>query len=223
MKKILYLSLLCIIALFYSCDDKETEDISRITYYPLLEMAGDEIVVLNIGDTFVDAGVTALVGGESAEVIIDGSVNTSVAGIYALVYSAYNEEGFSASVLRQVIVQDIASVTGTDLTGTYKRTMYGSSPGGGFSQWVATDAAGVYKVNDVGGVDSDSYEYDLVVYQVSADKIVMPVQANERGGTIFASSTTSGSEPDVIAYNAGYIWSVKGSGYGTNLRTFEKQ
>ncbi|WP_164977397.1 immunoglobulin-like domain-containing protein [Ancylomarina salipaludis] len=215
--------MLCIIALFSSCDDKGTEDISRITYYPLLEMAGEEIVVLNVGDTFTDAGVTALVGGESAEVTIDGSVDASVAGIYALVYTAYNEDGFSASVLRQVIVQDLASIAGTDLTGSYKRTMYGPNAGGGYSEWVATGAAGVYKVNDVGGVDSGSYEYDLVVYQVANDKIVMPVQVNKRGGTIFASSTKSGSAPDVIAYNAGYIWSVKGSGYGTNLRTFEKQ
>ena len=215
--------MLSIIALFSSCDDKETEDISRVTYYPLLEMAGEEIVVLDMGSTFTDAGVTALVGGEDAEVTIDGSVDTSVPGIYALTYSAYNEDGFSASILRQVIVQDLASIAGTDLTGTYKRTYYGSPKNGGFSEWVATGAAGVYSVNDVGGVDSGSYEYDLVVYQVAADKIVMPVQANVKGGTIFASSTKAGSKPDVITYNAGYIWSVKGSGYGTNPRTFEKQ
>ncbi|MGZ2370242.1 DUF5011 domain-containing protein [Ancylomarina sp. YFZ004] len=223
MKKILYLSMLSIIALFSSCDDKGTEDISRITYYPLLEMAGEEIVVLNVGDAYTDAGVSALVGGESAEVTIDGTVDASVAGIYSIHYSAYNEDGFSASVLRQVIVQDLASIAGTDLTGSYKRTFYGSPKNGGFSEWVATGAAGVYNVNDVGGVDSGSYEYDLVVYQVAADKIVMPVQANAKGGTIFASSAKSGSAPDVISFNAGYIWSLKGSGYGTNPRTFEKQ
>ena len=224
MKRLLYIPIFLLITLFTSCDDNETEGISRITYYPILTMSGDEIVVLNIGDTYTEAGASAKTGEDEVEVIVDGTVNTAEAGIYAIEYSAFNEDGFSAVALRQVIVQDLASIAGTDLSGTYKRTYYGGPKNGGYSEWVAGDVTGVYKVNDVGGVDGEGYEYDLSVYQVAADKFVMPVQPNEIGGTIFASSTAGGSSPDVIDMTAtGYIWSVKGSGYGANPRTFEKQ
>ncbi|WP_461641730.1 immunoglobulin-like domain-containing protein [Labilibaculum euxinus] len=225
MKRLLYIPIfLLFITLFSACDDKETEGISRVTFFPILTMSGDEIIVLNVGDTYTEAGVTATTGENEIDVTIDGNVNATVPGIYQINYVAFNEDGFSATALRQVIVQDLASIAGTDFTGTYKRTFYGTPKNGGFSEWVAGDVAGLYKVNDVGGVDGAGYEYDLTVYQVAADKFVMPVQPNEIGGTIFASSTAGGSSPDVIDMTAtGYIWSVKGAGYGTNPRTFEKQ
>ena len=55
--------------------------------------------------------------------------------------------------------------------------------------------------------------------------VVFPVQPSDLGGTIFASSTGGGTIPDLIEMsNEGvYIWSVKGAGYGTNPRTFERQ
>ena len=225
MKKINYIiGILLLVVLCISCD-KDSENISFQTDYPVLTMTGDALIVINKGDDYSEPGIVAMIGEEETEVVTVGSVDANIPNIYKIDYSAVNADGFSAFATRYVIVMDPGTTAGNDFTGTYERTFYGSPRSGTYSDWVLTSTPGVYTVNDVGGVDNPDYEYDVTVYNVTGNMVVFPVQPSDLGGTIFASSTGGGTIPDLIEMsNEGvYIWSVKGAGYGTNPRTFERQ
>ena len=130
--------------------------------------------------------------------------------------------GYGLIAFEHVNKIDKAAVAGTDLTGQYERTFYGKPRSGTFSDWTKVNDW-TYTVKDPGGVNSGDYGFDITVYLVDATHIVVPIQTNPLGGTIFCSSTKGGVAPDAIEHTGvKYIWSVKGAGFGTNPRTFEK-
>jgi hypothetical protein len=90
-----------------SCD-KDTEGLTRITYYAELTLEGDATMYVDKGSTFTDPGYTATMNGEdvSDQVQVNSNVNTAKSGVYTITYVIYNEDGFSSSASRQVIVLD---------------------------------------------------------------------------------------------------------------------
>jgi hypothetical protein len=127
---LIFISLL----LLFSCD-KETEGISRITYYVDLELKGEPVEFVSLGGTYIEPGWTALQEGEdvSDKVTVTGNVNTSSAGLYTLNYLVNNADGYPKTASRQIVVSD---PTPSPLeSGFYKvskasnRTSYGSGPG----------------------------------------------------------------------------------------------
>lgn len=149
MKKIIYsLMVCCGLVAFASCEKKvTTEDPSTITYYVSFEMNGDETMLVPINSTFTDPGVAATENGADVQskVVVsitdpDGapvaSIPTNTAGLYYINYSAVNNDGFSASIDRTVIVYDpavTASIEGTYVT-DLDLTMYN---GYSFNTWIA--------------------------------------------------------------------------------------
>lgn len=91
-----------------SCEDKETEGLSRFTYYPLLEIEGDGYMVIDKGSNFQDPGFTATLNGEdvSDQVTVNSNLDTSKSGIYTIVYSIKNADGIAANARRTVVVLD---------------------------------------------------------------------------------------------------------------------
>ena len=75
---------------------------------------------------------------QPADVTTTGSVNTSVPGVYDLTYTAKNDQGYTASEWRTVVVIG-DDVSGNDFSGTYIRT----NPTGVNSTWTKV-ADGVY-------------------------------------------------------------------------------
>lgn len=110
MKRILYSCLLlCSLTVgFTSCDDETSQDNSKITYYPEISLKGDAYTAIPVGQAYQEAGCAAEIGGNdvSSDVKVNGSVDTSKPGIYTLTYLSTNEDGFSASATRQVVVYD---------------------------------------------------------------------------------------------------------------------
>lgn len=107
-KNIIYLMFVALFAItLTSCDDS-SEGLTRITYYPVLTLNGDEVMHADKGSTFTDPGCSAELNGEdvSADVKVSGTVNTAKSGVYTLTYSVANADGFSASAQRTVIVTD---------------------------------------------------------------------------------------------------------------------
>lgn len=107
---------------FSSCnDDKDQLTDSRITYYPVLTMQGDDFVQVPIGTTYSDAGCKATLHGEdfSSKIITTGinTIDVNKAGLYYITYTAVNPDGYSVSARRTVAVCD-PSIT-TDISGTY--------------------------------------------------------------------------------------------------------
>jgi len=82
------------------------------TTAPVITLLGSNPVDLNVGDTYVEPGATALDetdGDVSSNIVIDNSaVNTAVAGSYAITYNVTDASGNAASeVLRYINVIDI--------------------------------------------------------------------------------------------------------------------
>ena len=107
MKNIIYSILVCLPFVFGACD-KSTDDTSKVTYFVTLEREGDEKIVLEKGQPFVEPGYYAEMNGEdiTESVQIKGSVDVNTPGIYNLVYAAYNEDGFAKTFTRTVYVAD---------------------------------------------------------------------------------------------------------------------
>lgn len=142
---------------FSSCNDDNDElTDSRLTYYPVLEMAGDEVVEVPIGTTYVEAGCTATINGEDVPVEISGDVDSSTPGIYYVTYTATNSDGFSKSVERTVAVCD-PSIT-TDISGAKvlqngSHRNYGGTITGfdGYTVKITKAAPGIFYVDDMLG------------------------------------------------------------------------
>ncbi len=121
MKKLVYSLLLVVAAVFTSCHEVTTEDTSYITYYVTFDLDGGSTYIHPVGTEFVDPGYTAMEGTEdvTANVVVSGSVDSDVMGVYTLTYSAVNSDGYSASTSRTVVVYD-ENYAGPDVaTGTY--------------------------------------------------------------------------------------------------------
>ncbi len=134
MKKILiilYLMLTPILLVLTSCErEKETEGISRITYFPEFKMTGDEVIFLNKGENFVDPGVKAF------ENNVEISVKTSISGDYfpasaidvnmpnkyIINYLATNKDGFDGTISRIVYVVSTGNLV-DNIEGLYISTV----------------------------------------------------------------------------------------------------
>jgi len=167
MKNIKYLAIVTLLALSLASCDKETEGLTDLTYYPVITLEGGD-VLLGIGDTYVDPGYSADLGGEdvTSQVVVTNNIDPSSIGLYQVNYTVTNSDGFSASATRNVIVYDpsvnvyIGGEYETDMTAT----LYGTA-GRTFADYAAgygnTDqcvgiiwteiAPGFYYVNDLFG------------------------------------------------------------------------
>jgi hypothetical protein len=185
--------------------------ISKVTYFPILTMKGDNIMVVEKGGTFTDPGVTAKAGESDVPVTSTGTVNTSTPGVYTINYSATNKDGFSASLRRTVAVYSTAAdAAAHDLSGNYARTSNGS-----VASWTKL-APGVYKVFNPGGAPGTNLT--VIVFNPSGYDIFIPEQVSSDG-----SITSSSNESYTNGSPAQYSWKVINPGYGTGQRTFIKQ
>lgn len=118
-KNILYTMLFAMVALLVtSCGDKESEGLSRITYYPTIDLEGGSYIVWNKGTAWQEPGYISFMNGEdvTSEVTISGTPDVNKSGIYTLTYTTKkNEDGFDASASRTVVVLDPNS----DIEGFY--------------------------------------------------------------------------------------------------------
>ena len=74
---------------------------------PVISVNGDD-VTLSVGDEYNDAGATAIDDRDGVvEVIVTGSVDTSVAGEYTILYTATDAAGNTAEASRTITVGDI--------------------------------------------------------------------------------------------------------------------
>lgn len=154
MKKILLYSLALCLTTFglTSCNDDEDQYTdSRVTYYVSLEMQGDEVVYVNLGDTYTDAGCKAFSNGEdvSSQVVTSSDVNTSELGVYHVNYKAVNKDGFSSTATRTVYVG--TPLTGVVSNGTYRLRGETTTPYSGYELFILSNNKDTYFVEDLLG------------------------------------------------------------------------
>ncbi|HEY6502991.1 MAG TPA: DUF5011 domain-containing protein [Chitinophagaceae bacterium] len=215
--KILMLSLLLLP--FAGCEKTETFNNtadrvghSRVIFFPIVTLKGDRYMVVPVGGTFTDPGVTAKVGDADVPSTTSGTVNTSAPGVYTLVYTALNSDGFAATAIRTVAVYSTdASAAANDLSGNYLRAATGIT-----STWIKM-APGVYQVINPGGAAAGA-SLVAIVFNATGFTVDMPTQVTSDGLT---SSTTS--EVYTNGSPSSYSWIFLNPGYGTGVRTFVKQ
>ena len=134
-----------------SCSKDQHTD-TRVTNYIVLTINGDQVVYVNAGDTYVDAGCKAEAAGQdvSDKVVTTNPVDTKVIGPYTVTYKATNEDGFSSSANRYVYVGE--PLVGTVSPGSYRQNSAGTiTKWSGYDIDMLTDGNGKYWVEDLLG------------------------------------------------------------------------
>jgi hypothetical protein len=86
-------------------DSSAKKDDGSCVYNPIITLNGSAAVTVNLGDAYVELGATASsAGGETVQVTVDNSsVNTAVAGVYTVTYTA-EYKGDATTATRTVTV-----------------------------------------------------------------------------------------------------------------------
>jgi hypothetical protein len=220
MKKILIFSFIAL-GFLASCNKPDLIDndkqvgISKITYYPIMTVKGAAFMSIAKGTAFSDPGVSAVAGTATVPVTTAGTVDATTAGVYTLTYTAVNVDGFSVSSSRIVCVYD-ATAAANDFSGNYARSTNGS-----VAVWTKV-APGMYTVFNPGGAPGTNLT--IHVFNPTGFILRVPSQVSS-DGSITSCTTPSGGAN--ITYNPGppaqYVWIVLNPGYGTGVRTFNKQ
>jgi len=212
MKKLLYLSMLAIIALFSSCDDLATEDISRITEYAVITPEGGDIVYVEKGSSYTPAATSS--GGE--EVRIKNDVDVDQPSIYSVVFTATNADGFDASKIQTVVVYEEDDV----LAGVYDAIRVGKNGGlvliysNGDGTYSCTDLIGAYYEYGKGygsRYSSPSSKMEITGSVITSD----PGAATPWGPWGISNGVKTG---DVLTWRVELI----GDGFGFNVQLTKK-
>jgi len=206
MKKTIISLLLITGGIFTSCEDTSTENVSRVTTYPIVTINGDKTLVLTQGDSFTDEGAVALAGAEELEITSDGTVDTATPGVYKVNYNASNADGFTASQTRTVIVLSSAP-SAFNLEGTFLRS--------GNENHVLRISDRVYTSDNAGGIAPPTTPLEVTFYNIDDEHLYIPPQ------------TTNGidveSEDGTLVSNNRFTWVLIASGvYGTAVRNFTR-
>jgi hypothetical protein len=127
------LGLMAVILAFTSCST-EDEISSTVTEYPIITVNGDATIFVDEGEAFTDPGAVATIGEEEVPLdiryvgryrgnVYTGTLDTSVADIYTAEYSAVNEDGFTGTATRQIIVANTGDLVNS-IEGVYTSTVF---------------------------------------------------------------------------------------------------
>lgn len=155
--KIFYYVLLIVsIMTLGSCDDKSTEGLTRITYYPTITLNEGSKVIVEKGTTYKEPGYVSTLNGEdvSGKVTVSGSVDTAKSGVYKLTYTTVkNDDGFSSTATRTVVVLNTKSpiegfyTVSSDSYRTYNKAT--ATFGKNYEFLIVDNLDGTYDVSDM--------------------------------------------------------------------------
>jgi hypothetical protein len=200
-----------------SCKKITTDKVSKVVKvsYPMITLKGDSVVSIPVGGSYSDPGAVLtddITGSKSDITATTSDLNTKEPGLYFMVYTATNSNGFQTTVERPIAVTSVPA--SWDLSGTYARTSNGAE------SHVSKVAPGLYYVDNVGGVLPPS-DAILPVYMVNLDDstIAIPEQnvPNNYG-------TISVEDPHLmLGTDTSFSYVVINPGFGTAVRKFVKQ
>ncbi len=180
-KKLLSMMTLVLAVVALTGCDKDSEGLSRITYYAVLELNGSANMTTQLGSDFNDPGCKATMAGEdvSDQVVTSGNVNTNQLGFYKLNYQVVNEDGFAASASRTVAVVDKNNFA----SAYFAESQYGTRHYYNAPVTITKAGADTYIIDDLaGGFYSygrypgyDAYGYDFfceAVIKLNADNSI---------------------------------------------------
>lgn len=220
MKHIFKIALVCLMILTFSCNKETIVDtptqvgISKVAYYPSIQINGPKFVALTEGNAYDDPGATAMLNGDTTTYTTSMAITaTTPAAVYTINYTATSPDGSNSD--QRIVVVVPASVVSdpviiaNDYSGVYLRAATGVT-----STWTKL-STGVYTVENPGG--STGVGLLVVATNYSANNIQIPTQNSPYFGGIVSSSATTYDPPGT------YTWIYFAPGYGTGPRTFAKQ
>lgn len=181
MKKISFI-LLSLGSFLFSCNKEDIHNtadkvgISKVTHYATIVLNGSNVISLVKGDEFTDPGAKATAGDKDIPVVTSGSVDNNTVGLYVLTYTATNDDGFSSSATRTVVVIPSDEMPGVDLSGSYNAVPVGSTPG---PATISKAAAGVYYTTNCWGNSGAVIPAYFICIDGSA--ITIPLQGSPYG------------------------------------------
>lgn len=116
-----------------SCEKNvDTDNISKITFYPTFVMTGDDFQIITLGTPYSDPGIAATENGQDLPVTTSvvgtiqsysgSAVNPDLANEYLINYSATNSDGFQGTASRTVWVVKTGDLV-TSIEGLYTSTV----------------------------------------------------------------------------------------------------
>ncbi|MBK9221340.1 MAG: DUF5011 domain-containing protein [Saprospiraceae bacterium] len=195
--------------LLSSCEEETTDNVSRITYFPIITLTGQQWNTVKQGGSWTDPGAKAFEGESEITLAVGGDqVDTNVPGVYTITYTAVNKDGYSATEYRYIGV--IApEVEGVDMSGQYKR-----NAGALGVSTVKKISDNFYSSDNVGGVAAPGPATTVYFYHYQTKKLGVPLQLV--AGSPFYCDMTN------FELGVKYSWRVINSGYGPAVRTFVK-
>lgn len=212
---------------------------STVTVYPIITIEGGE-VMLHEGDTYTDPGAVATIGDEEVPLDItfvgryrnntyNGTLDTSKADIYLQQYTATNDDGFSATETREVIVANTGDLVNS-IEGLYTSTVFRNgvqgSPASAYTDIeyiiIWKNADGSYGISDTFGgwylfgraiPLSETPGGVIVANDISANDFSFPGTQTNRyfGGSAQLTGMTVDPDTKTIIYTA--VWNVSGTTY----------
>lgn len=209
--KLVFLALNTFAIFFFTSCEKETDNVSKVTFYPKMTLLGSKYVSIISPGPYVEAGATATENGAPINVTIEGTVDVNTPGLYTLRYIATNSDGYSGSLERYVAVT-AQDVSGFDLSGTYKRTSNNAL------NKLTKLANGLYQMDNVGGVlPPSALILPVLMVHTSATTIKVDPQVVAVGGELDCIQETI--TPNLTQFS--YV--VIHPNFGVAVRTFVKQ
>lgn len=147
MKKYILILIASALALFAVSCKKESAGVTKITYYPVFELKGDNPLVVTVGSTFTDPGFTATLEGADItnQATVDSNVDASQMGVYEVSYSATNKDGYSYTATRTVIVANPGNIDNVYIS----ETSMGTRSYSGCITVITKETDGSYIIDDL--------------------------------------------------------------------------
>lgn len=213
MKSYIVYAFVALAVFLHGCDETDSEGLSRLTYYAVITLEGEQWNSIPVGGSWTDPGAKATEDGVEIDLVISGDeVDTSTPGVYTIEYSAVNKDGYASSEYRYIGVIDPNALP-FDLTGKYKRSA------GEFGISDVKKVEGIqnlYVTDNVGGVKAPSEATTVRFYHYAKGEVAAPYQV------VFGSPFNT--EDGKIIEGQYYEWKVINATYNaTVVRHFDKQ
>ena len=189
--KLLSISLLFVSFFLTGC--KDTFQASRPSYWPLIKINGDALMVQMVGDPFVDPSAVVTIGGTPVPFDTDNPVDPDAPGVYVITYSAANSDGVTASAQRTVVILPGAVTNDVDyIEGDYETSPMAGNPAVDDCK-IEKIAPGVYHMGNLWGSGSLAL---IPGYFFCLDGVTLTVP-NQNGGAANIESVSPGVYDDV--------------------------
>jgi hypothetical protein len=194
---------LLVVTLLFSGCAKDKNEPSKVTFWPILTVTGDKLVIITEGDVYTDAGAVATSNGVPIDVKVTNQVDASTAGVYPVKYEAFNDDGIPAIDSRTIIVLPAATtlIDGDHIVGDFTLSAP-ARPSPVPSMSVTKLATGLYKISNIYGSNGSNsviqvpafvYTTDGLVYNILDATLIGDVEGTEisSGGTATWNPITS--------------------------------